>query len=1086
MIRSIELPFPMAVPAIEPPLRILLAAAASTTHGTLELSREIELIQKELKGVAEVIALKRTSLESLREAMLRRPFHILHFMGHGAFDPETGTGALLLETEAGSENHISGEMLATHLQGCLPYLAVINACNSARSTSRSDHGFFAGVASALVLRGLPAVVAMRSLISDAAAIAFSKVFYRELAANESVDAAVVEGRIAIYGASPRSLEWATPVLFMRTSDGHLLRRNQLDPVKPPRKAALQTQRAILGGASAAAPIIPWRPWQDLQSPMAVDVFRLLDWHARLTPLVGREEDLQEIVQWANSKADVLIRFLVGPGGSGKTRLALEAAATLREDGWDAGQIFLGRRYPKLTADTGVFWVVDYPEAWRPQVEELLRNLARVESTSAPVRVLLLSRLFMRDWLPLIDAAAAASICDVQEVRLGPLTIPSAVDLFHAASARLAKLLGQPLPALSTREVAEWLDRDRESNPLPLFVIAAALHSVLSESHELSLSGSEIVAALVRRERMRLDNIGRRAKWRDGVLSRVFALATVSGGLDAETLHRLAADGDLGLPAEHPVDAIKSLGFWEGRRVAAPSPDIVAAELLFEILDDSSDQASEWLWLCLIDTAAERIDRLGRIAYDIARLRGPEDFRRFASWLAAAIDGQSQRAKKWRQIFVEDRLPLGLIQLAVAIGETLLRGQIAEESERANILTILSDRLSDTGNSAAALESSREAVGIYRRLVAGSPQAYEQDMARSLRSLSLCLRKENDPAGALNASREAVEIWRRLAAAEPTRYDPDLARILRIVSICLSEAKEGDTGGALEAIHEAVKIWRRLVRTNSALYEHDLALSLNTLSVLLGEMEDQEAALHTIREAVEIWRRLAETNPARFEPDLAYGLNNLSSFLRVAGDEKGSIEAVQGAIKIYGRVAAANPARYEPDLARSLDNLYLNLSDTENPEAMVNAMREATQIQRSLVAASPTSYEPGLSQRLDRLSQDLSDPGHAADVLEALRVARNTVVILLVRGEAPNGDPIFAYVGVRADKLEEFMEAQKSGMFYPEDFGVIVESGQGDPQPDVRKKMETEYGFNHDLMVDIPDSEQARQIVNNLDQSPPVE
>ena len=95
------------------------------------------------------------------------------------------------------------------------------------------------------------------------------------------------------------------------------------------------------------------------------------------------------------------------------------------------------------------------------------------------------------------------------------------------------------------------------------------------------------------------------------------------------------------------------------------------------------------------------------------------------------------------------------------------------------------------------------------------------------------------------------------------------------------------------------------------------------------------------------------------------------------------------------------------------------------------------------------------------------------------VAEKTVCILLVRGESPEGKPIYAYVAVRADRLESFMEAQRKGVFYPEDYGVIVESGEGEPSEEVRKKMEQEYGFNHTGMVDIPDAEHAHAIAVNL-------
>jgi hypothetical protein len=100
-------------------------------------------------------------------------------------------------------------------------------------------------------------------------------------------------------------------------------------------------------------------------------------------------------------------------------------------------------------------------------------------------------------------------------------------------------------------------------------------------------------------------------------------------------------------------------------------------------------------------------------------------------------------------------------------------------------------------------------------------------------------------------------------------------------------------------------------------------------------------------------------------------------------------------------------------------------------------------------------------------------------LPARVIAEKTVTILLVRGESPDGEPIYAYVAVRADKLEDFMAAQETGTFYPEDFGVVIEAGEGYPAEEVRKKMEDEYGFNHEAMTDIPTAEQAHEIVANL-------
>lgn len=82
------------------------------------------------------------------------------------------------------------------------------------------------------------------------------------------------------------------------------------------------------------------------------------------------------------------------------------------------------------------------------------------------------------------------------------------------------------------------------------------------------------------------------------------------------------------------------------------------------------------------------------------------------------------------------------------------------------------------------------------------------------------------------------------------------------------------------------------------------------------------------------------------------------------------------------------------------------------------------------------------------------------------LAEKTVCVLLVRGESPEGSKIFAYLAIRADKLESFMQAQKSGTFFPEDYGVVLESGEGEPSEDVKLRMTQEYGFNHEAMLDL--------------------
>ena len=97
-------------------------------------------------------------------------------------------------------------------------MVVLNACRSARS---SIEDAFSGLAAALVRRSMPAVVAMQYEISDSAALEFSRALYGAIADGEPVDFAVRFAREAVSWAQNGTLEWGTPVLFLRAPDGRI-------------------------------------------------------------------------------------------------------------------------------------------------------------------------------------------------------------------------------------------------------------------------------------------------------------------------------------------------------------------------------------------------------------------------------------------------------------------------------------------------------------------------------------------------------------------------------------------------------------------------------------------------------------------------------------------------------------------------------------------------------------------------------------------------------------------------------------------------------------------------------------------------
>jgi hypothetical protein len=125
---------------------------------------------------------------------------------------------LVIEDEHKQPYTISGKHLGTllHDEQTLR-LVLLNSCEGTRN-SRSDP--FSGTAQSLVQQGIPAVIAMQFEITDAAAVKLAHEFYAALSDGYPVDAALAEARKALY-TQGNELEWGTPVLHMRTSDGRI-------------------------------------------------------------------------------------------------------------------------------------------------------------------------------------------------------------------------------------------------------------------------------------------------------------------------------------------------------------------------------------------------------------------------------------------------------------------------------------------------------------------------------------------------------------------------------------------------------------------------------------------------------------------------------------------------------------------------------------------------------------------------------------------------------------------------------------------------------------------------------------------------
>lgn len=211
-------PYPVRLP-----LRVLGIVSSPVGYDELDALTERENLEAALaplqrEGLVELIWLERPTLQALgRRISEPDEIHIIHYIGHGAYDEATEAGILVLERSDGRADEVGGDRLGAMLQDERSLrLVVLNSCEGAR-TSLVDP--FSGTATSLIEFDIPAVIGMQFEITDHAAIAFSDALYRGLAQGMPVDAAVAPARRAIMAI--REAEFGTPVLFLRDGDAHL-------------------------------------------------------------------------------------------------------------------------------------------------------------------------------------------------------------------------------------------------------------------------------------------------------------------------------------------------------------------------------------------------------------------------------------------------------------------------------------------------------------------------------------------------------------------------------------------------------------------------------------------------------------------------------------------------------------------------------------------------------------------------------------------------------------------------------------------------------------------------------------------------
>ena len=249
MVRYVDAPEPVRRLTVTPPLRVLGMTALPGDLAALDADTERRRLEQLLapfqaRGLITVDWVPGQSWEAAQDA-LYAGCQVFHFIGHGGFDPDRGEGVIAFADERNRRQLVGASLLAELLSVAdpTPRLVVLNSCQTGAG---ADADVFSSTAATLV-RTAPAVVAMQFAVTDNAAAVFSRAFYQALVHNRGVDEAVRAGRIALTGWNPDTLEWVTPVLYLRSQDSRLFdftdpAVTSADPGKQPEPLAEVSRR----------------------------------------------------------------------------------------------------------------------------------------------------------------------------------------------------------------------------------------------------------------------------------------------------------------------------------------------------------------------------------------------------------------------------------------------------------------------------------------------------------------------------------------------------------------------------------------------------------------------------------------------------------------------------------------------------------------------------------------------------------------------------------------------------------------------------------------------------------------------------
>ena len=306
----------LPVAMIDAPIRILLVTPRPEDPACTYIDHRASAIplvdaMESLPGLVEIKILNPPTLSVLSDELehaqrLRRPYHVVHFDGHGVYNRDIGLGGLCFERNEDNAKLIDRghDVVYSNQLGPLLHaygipLVFLEACQTAQAEKASE-----SVASELLNVGVVSVVAMSHSVLVETVRRFVQAFYAALSRGERIGDAMLAGqrqlkndtfRASIFGAGDLKLEdWFVPVLFQQRDDPGLFNVT-------PSKQTQQDYRQVVNCRIGDLPPTPE------------------------TGFIGRSRELLALQRLFSNGQDAQYAVIVGQGGEGKTAIAAEFA-----------------------------------------------------------------------------------------------------------------------------------------------------------------------------------------------------------------------------------------------------------------------------------------------------------------------------------------------------------------------------------------------------------------------------------------------------------------------------------------------------------------------------------------------------------------------------------------------------------------------------------------------------------------------------------------------------------------------------------------------------------------------------------------